>query len=78
MNKIEKSELESLNEIQKKFAAIRHDLGNMVIRKKELLKANVMVVEENNNLVKELEEKYGKVNVDLATGNIKEIEEEQA
>jgi len=75
MSKIEKSELESLNEIQKKFAAIRHDLGNMVIRKKELLKANDMVVEENNNLVKELEEKYGKVNINLEDGSYEEIKE---
>jgi|TARA_R100000988_G_C3958266_1_gene144798 hypothetical protein len=77
MSKIEKSELESLNEIQKKFAAIRHDLGNMVIRKKELLKANDMVVEENNNLVKELEEKYGKVNINLEDGSYEEIKENE-
>ncbi len=77
MSKIEKSELESLNEIQKKFAAIRHDLGNMVIRKKELLKANDMVVEENNNLVKELEEKYGKVNINLEAGYYEEIKENE-
>jgi len=77
MSKIEKSELESLNKIQKKFAAIRHDLGNMVIRKKELLKANDMVVEENNNLVKELEEKYGKVNINLEDGSYEEIKENE-
>ncbi len=76
MNKIEKSELESLNETQKKFAAIRHDLGNMVIRKQELLKANDMIVEENNNLVKGLEEKYGKVNINLEDGSYEEIKEE--
>jgi|TARA_R100001460_G_scaffold24782_5_gene49725 hypothetical protein len=76
MNKIEKSELESLNETQKKFAAIRHDLGNMVIRKQELLKAHDMIVEENNNLVKGLEEKYGKVNINLEDGSYEEIKEE--
>jgi hypothetical protein len=76
MNKIEKSELESLNETQKKFAAIRHDLGNMVIRKQELLKANDMIVEENNNLVKGLEEKYGKVNINLEDGSYEDIKEE--
>jgi len=76
MNKIEKSELESLNETQKKFAAIRHDLGNMVIRKQELLKAHDVIVEENNNLVKGLEEKYGKVNINLEDGSYEEIKEE--
>ena len=76
MNKIKKSELESLNETQKKFAAIRHDLGNMVIRKQELLKAHDMIVEENNNLVKGLEEKYGKVNINLEDGSYEEIKEE--
>lgn len=75
MNKIEKSELESLNETQKKFAAIRHDLGNMVIRKQELLKAHDMIVEENNNLVKGLEEKYGKVNINLEDGSYEDIKE---
>jgi len=77
MNKITESELESLNEVQKKFAAIRHDLGNMVIRKQELLNAHDIVVKENNNLVKELEDKYGKVNINLEDGFYKEIVENE-
>jgi len=40
MNKITKSELESLKQVQQKFAAIKHDLGTMVIREQELLKAH--------------------------------------
>jgi|TARA_B100000073_G_C23641661_1_gene536899 septal ring factor EnvC (AmiA/AmiB activator) len=76
MNKITESELESLKQVQQKFAAIKHDLGTMVIREQELLKANEMVVEENTKLVEGLQEKYGKVNINLEDGSYEEIKEE--
>tara|TARA_Y100000592_G_scaffold23342_2_gene36257 strand:- start:8579 stop:8809 length:231 start_codon:yes stop_codon:yes gene_type:complete len=76
MNKITESELESLKQVQQKFAAIKHDLGTMVIREQELLKANEMVVEENTKLVQDLQEKYGKVNINLEDGSYEDIKEE--
>ena len=36
MNKIKKEELEKLKETEKKFVAIKHDLGQLELQKHEL------------------------------------------
>ncbi len=76
-NKIEKSELELLQDINRKFAAIKHDLGSMVIRKSELLRGYDVTLEENNKVIKELEVKYGKVNINLEDGSYEDIKENE-
>ena len=63
--------------MQKKFAAVRNDLGVLVIRKQELLKAQDVLVEENQNIMKALEDIYGKVNINLEDGSYEEIKEEK-
>ena len=77
MNKIKEEELNQILDMQKKFAAIRNDLGVLVIRKQELLKAQDVLVEENNNIMKGLEDIYGKVNINLEDGSYEEIKEEK-
>ena len=77
MNKIKEEELNQILEMQKKFAAVRNDLGVLVIRKQELLKAQDVLVEENQNIMKGLEDIYGKVNINLEDGSYEEIKEEK-
>lgn len=77
MNKIKEEELNQILDMQKKFAAIRNDLGVLVIRKQELLKAQDVLVEENQNIMKGLEDIYGKVNINLEDGSYEEIKEEK-
>jgi len=76
MSKIKKEELESLQESQKKFAAIKHDLGQLEVQKHGLLHLWAGLQEEENKFKKELEEKYGKININLEDGSYEEIKEE--
>ncbi|NDB55169.1 hypothetical protein EB169_05000 [archaeon] len=76
MSKITKEELESLQESQKKFAAIKHDLGQLEVQKHGLLHLWAGIQEEENKFKKELEEKYGKININLEDGSYEEIEED--
>ena len=76
MSKISKEELESLLESEKKFSAIKHDLGTLEVQKHGLLHAFAQVQEESNKVKEELEDKYGKINIDLKDGSYKEIVEE--
>ena len=77
MNKIKEEELNQILDMQKKFAAVRNDLGVLVIRKQELLKAQDILVEENQKIMKGLEDIYGKVNINLEDGSYEEIKEEK-
>ena len=75
MSKISKEELESLLESEKKVSAIKHDLGTLDEQKHNLLHALGQVREESNKVKKELEDKYGKININLKDGSYEEIKE---
>jgi predicted nucleic acid-binding Zn-ribbon protein len=77
MSKISKEELESLLESEKKVSAIKHDLGTLDEQKHNLLHALSQVREESNKVKKELEEKYGKININLQDGSYEEIKEDK-
>jgi predicted nucleic acid-binding Zn-ribbon protein len=77
MSKISKEELESLLESEKKVSAIKHDLGTLDEQKHNLLHALGQVREESNKVKKELEEKYGKININLQDGSYEEIKEDK-
>jgi len=77
MSKISKEELESLLESEKKVSAIKHDLGTLDEQKHNLLHALGQVREESNKVKKELEEKYGKININLKDGSYEEIKEDK-
>ena len=77
MSKISKEELESLLESEKKFSAIKHDLGTLEVQKHGLLHAFAQVQEESNKVKKELEDKYGKINIDLKDGSYEEVKEDK-
>jgi predicted nucleic acid-binding Zn-ribbon protein len=77
MSKISKEELELLLESEKKVSAIKHDLGTLDEQKHNLLHALSQVREESNKVKKELEEKYGKININLQDGSYEEMKEDK-
>ena len=77
MSKITKEQLEKLQESQKKYAAIKHDLGQLEVQKHGLLHLWASVQEEDNKFKQELEKEYGKININLEDGSYEEIKEEE-
>ncbi len=78
MSKITKEQLEKLQESQKKYAAIKHDLGQLEVQKHGLLHLWAGIQEEDNKFKQELEEEYGKININLEDGSYEEIKEEES
>ena len=72
--KIEKQELEALKEAQQKQAAYLHDVGVLESQKHNLLHALAQVSGEQQEMIKALEEKYGKIEIDLADGSYTKVE----
>ena len=77
MSKITKEQLEKLRESQKKYAAIKHDIGQLEVQKHGLLQLWASVQEEDNKVKQELEEEYGKININLEDGSYEEIKEDK-
>jgi|TARA_B110000259_G_scaffold176584_1_gene212881 hypothetical protein len=74
--KITKKELETVKEQQKKIQTVVYDLGALEARKFEISGALKDFTEALNTTKKELEEKYGQVNINLEDGSYEEIVEE--
>jgi len=75
MSKITEEELAQLNEQEQKKAAIFQDIGLLETRKHQLLHALDTVLEEQNKTKTVLEDKYGKISVELKDGSYTPIEE---
>ena len=75
MSKITESELKGLQEQEQKKGAILHDIGLLQTKIHSLnhLYAELMVEQEKSK--KELEEAYGKVNINLQDGSFELIDE---
>ena len=73
---IEKSELEKLQEQEKKKGAILHDLGLLSTQMSSLQYMYADIMSEQAKMKDELEEKYGRVNVNLNDGSYELIPEE--
>ena len=76
MSKISKEELKDLQEQTGKQNAIKHDIGLLEIQKHSLLHMWAEEMSKQDKFKKELEEKYGKINIDLKDGSYEIIEEE--
>ena len=76
MSKIKKEELEKLQESNNKLNAVKHDLGLLETQKHSLLHLYADEVGKLEELKKELEDSYGKINIDLKDGSYEEIKEE--
>ncbi len=74
--KIEEKELEQLTAQQGAKARLLSDIGAIEAQKHELLHAFAEIVGESKKLNEELEEKYGKITVNLEDGSYEEIIEE--
>tara|TARA_R100000988_G_C3846696_1_gene92992 strand:- start:88 stop:369 length:282 start_codon:yes stop_codon:yes gene_type:complete len=57
---------------------IKLELGNMEARKHALLHELDSINNQIVDINKKLEEEYGKVDIDIATGNLQYLEDEQA
>jgi predicted nuclease with TOPRIM domain len=76
MKKIEDQELEKIKSFEQKIISVKQELGNIEINKDLLKNAFTTVMQEYDNLRKELEEKYGKVNINISDGSYEEIKKD--
>ena len=77
MNKIEDQELEKVKSFEQKIISVKQELGIIEINKDLLKNAFTTVMQEYDNLRKELEEKYGKVNINISDGSYEEIKKDE-
>ena len=75
MSKITKAELEGLQKQEQKKGAILHDLGLLQTQTYSLNHMYVEIMVEQDKSKKELEETYGKVNINLQDGSFELIPE---
>ena len=77
MSKITEAELKGLQEQEQKKGAILHDLGLLQTQINTLNHFYVELMKEQDETKKELEESYGKVNIDLKDGSFELIKEDE-
>ena len=77
MAKIKKQELEKVVEIKNKLDSVVSEIGVLEPQKHALLHKVAEINEKLSNEKNKLEESYGKVSIDLKTGEYTEITEEK-
>jgi len=77
MSKITEAELKGLQKQEQKKGAILHDLGLLQTQINTLNHFYVELMKEQDETKKELEESYGKVNIDLKDGSFELIKEDE-
>ena len=77
MNRITDEELELIREQQTKISQIKQDIGTLELRKHEVMGVMLDVNQEVEETKTTLEEKYGRVNINLDDGTYTEVEEEE-
>jgi len=78
MNRITDEELELIREQQTKISQIKQDIGTLELRKHEVMGVMLDVNQEVEETKTTLEEKYGRVNINLDDGTYTEVEEEES
>ena len=76
--RITDAELELIREQQTKIAQIKQDIGTLELRRHEVMGVMLDVNQEVEETKTTLEEKYGRVNINLDDGTYTEVEEEEA
>ena len=76
MAKITEEELKTLQDQEKDKGAIMQDLAIIELKKHELLHMFASIQSSQEETKKTLEEKYGKINMDLKDGEYTEVVEE--
>ena len=77
MSKIKEAELKNLQEQEQKKGAILHDLGLLQTQIHSLNHMYAELMVEQDKSKKELEEEYGKVNINLQDGSYEIIKDEE-
>jgi len=77
VNKIEEQELKTVKEQTGKIQQCVLDLGSLEVKKAEIMQAYSTFLKELDVTKKELEEKYGQVNINLTDGSYEEVKEEE-
>ena len=77
MSKITEAELKGLQKQEQKKGAILHDLGLLQTQTYSLNHMYVELMVEQDKTKKELEETYGKVNINLQDGSFELIKEDE-
>ena len=77
VNKIEEQELDTVKKQTGKIQQCVLDLGSLEVKKAEIMTAYSELLKELDVTKKELEKKYGQVNINLQDGSYEEIKEEE-
>ena len=75
--KVTDQELEELQKQEKQKNGLAHDIGALELRKHKLLNLLDEIIEHQETTFEEIEEKYGKININLENGEYEEITEEE-
>lgn len=78
VKKLKKEELELLNKQQADIGEMLKSLGILDVQKMNLHSRVKILSDEIESTKKDLEDKYGSVNIDLSTGEITPIEKQNA
>ena len=75
--KITKDELSKVQEISKEYNSVIQAVGNMELQKQDFLLKAAEVRANIEEVKKNLQDKYGNVNIDLITGKYEESAEDK-
>jgi len=75
--RITDEELEEIREQQTKISQIKQDLGTLEIRKHEIMGVLINIDKEVEETKTILEDKYGRVNINLDDGSYTDVEGEE-
>ena len=75
VNKLEKEEFDKLIDFQKKIRTMLQNMGVLESQKHAILHDLAGVNEDQEKLKKELEEKYGAININLEDGSYEAIKD---
>jgi len=75
--KVTKKELQQIQDQQAHLNALQYNIANLEVRKLEYVDELKRTNVEISDLKKKLEKKYGSVNINLETGEVTPIENEQ-
>jgi hypothetical protein len=75
--KITKQELENVNKASKEYNNVVQVIGGLELRKQDLINQCAQLVANIEEIKKELNEKYGDVDIDLITGEYKKRAEDK-
>tara|TARA_R110002050_G_scaffold82378_1_gene176443 strand:- start:227 stop:475 length:249 start_codon:yes stop_codon:yes gene_type:complete len=76
-NKITKEELKKATKVSQEYNGIIQAIGNLELQKQDFLLKASEIRSNVEEIKKELQESYGNVNIDLATGEYEENAEDK-